>query len=80
MTAKVYIDGQAGTTGLVIYDFLDDRDDIEVLRLPDVERKNESARQDAISQSDLTILCLPDDAAEQASSVGGSVEYEAHRR
>ena len=67
MTAKVYIDGQAGTTGLVIYDFLDDRDDIEVLRLPDAERKNESARQDAISQSDLTILCLPDDASEQAT-------------
>ena len=67
MAPKVYIDGQAGTTGLVINDILADRSDIELIRLPDDRRKDESVRREAISEADLAILCLPDDAARQAS-------------
>ena len=64
---RVYIDGQAGTTALKISEILADRDDIEIIQLPDSERKDESSRKEAINQSDLTILCLPDDAAIQAA-------------
>lgn len=62
----VYIDGQAGTTALKIYEILANRDDIEILSLPDAERKDPTSRKTAINQSDLSILCLPDDAARQA--------------
>lgn len=64
---SVYIDGQAGTTALKIFEILANRDDLEVIRLPDSERKDEVSRKDAISQSDLTVLCLPDDAAVRAA-------------
>ena len=63
---KIFVDGQAGTTALQVFDFLENRSDIEVIRLPDELRKEDSARQDAIGESDLTILCLPDDAARQS--------------
>ena len=63
---KIFVDGQAGTTALQVFDFLENRSDIEVIRLPDDLRKEDSARQDAIGESDLTILCLPDDAARQS--------------
>ena len=64
---QVYIDGQAGTTALKINEILAGREDIEVVRLPDSKRKDESSRREAIEQSDLAILCLPDDAAKQAA-------------
>ncbi len=67
MTPKVYIDGQAGTTGLVIYDILAKRKDIALIRLPDHVRKDETARREAVGQADLTILCLPDEAALQSA-------------
>ncbi|MDE0308338.1 MAG: N-acetyl-gamma-glutamyl-phosphate reductase [Acidiferrobacterales bacterium] len=66
-TPAVYIDGQAGTTALKIHEILADRDDIEVISLPDADRKNPASRKNAIDQSDLSILCLPDDAARQAA-------------
>ena len=64
--AKVFIDGAAGTTGLKIYDRLSSRSDIELIILPDELRKDEDARADAVRRSDITFLCLPDDAAKQA--------------
>ena len=63
----VYIDGQAGTTALKIYEILADRDDIEILTLPDAKRKDPTFRRNAINRSNLSILCLPDDAAMQAA-------------
>ncbi len=64
--AKIFVDGQAGTTALQVFDFLENRSDIEVIRLPDAVRKEDGARREAIRESDLTILCLPDDAARQS--------------
>ncbi len=64
---KLYIDGQAGTTALQVFQLLEGRDDIKILRLNDAVRKDVAARQDAISESDLTILCLPDEAANQSA-------------
>lgn len=66
MAAQIFIDGEAGTTGLQIRERLGARDDITLIQLPDDVRKDADARADAINASDLTILCLPDDAAREA--------------
>ena len=66
-TPKIYIDGQAGTTALKIFELIAGRNDLELLRIRDSDRKNESVRREAIKRSNLTILCLPDDAARQAA-------------
>ena len=64
---KIFIDGQAGTTGLRIRQWIQDRRDIELLTLADSDRRSVTARQQAISLADLTILCLPDEAAGEAA-------------
>ena len=60
---KVFIDGKAGTTGLRIYERLIERKDIELITIPEESRKDPQARKEAIKESDITFLCLPDDAA-----------------
>lgn len=65
----VFIDGEAGTTGLQIAERLAGRGDIELLRLDDRERKDVGARRDALNAADVAILCLPDDAAREAVSL-----------
>ena len=65
---KIFIDGSAGTTGLRIYDRLGSRNDIELFTLSDSDRKNPLKRADAINNSDITFLCLPDDASREAVS------------
>ena len=67
MRPKVHIDGHAGTTGLRIRDWLAGRRDIEVSTLDEDRRKDVAARRAAIEASDLTVLCLPDDAAREAA-------------
>ncbi|MEE8306943.1 MAG: N-acetyl-gamma-glutamyl-phosphate reductase [Gammaproteobacteria bacterium] len=66
MTAKVFIDGEVGTTGLQIKARLEGRKDIELLRLPGSDRKNPDRKRDMLNEADLAILCLPDDAAREA--------------
>jgi len=66
MTAKVFIDGAAGTTGLEIRDRLSGRSDIELIAIPEGRRKDAAARADALNAADAVILCLPDDAAREA--------------
>ena len=66
MSATVFIDGEAGTTGLQIAERLSDRRDLELLRLDDTERKDPSARRRALNAADVAILCLPDEAAREA--------------
>lgn len=63
---KVFIDGSAGTTGLRIHERLAEREDISLITLPEELRKDAAARSKAISSSDVTFLCLPDDAAREA--------------
>ncbi|NKC01044.1 MAG: N-acetyl-gamma-glutamyl-phosphate reductase [Pseudomonadales bacterium] len=62
----VFIDGQAGTTGLQIAERLQHRNDIELLTLTDDERKNPARRKACLIDSDVAILCLPDDAARES--------------
>lgn len=63
---KIFIDGKSGTTGLKIADRLKEREDISLITLAEEERKNPEARKKAINESDITFLCLPDDAAREA--------------
>ncbi len=63
---KVFIDGSAGTTGLRIYERLASRDDVELITLTEENRKDASARKQAINSADVVFLCLPDDAAREA--------------
>ncbi len=65
---KVFIDGSAGTTGLRIYERIADREDVELIILPDELRKDANARKEAINSADVVFLCLPDDAAREAVS------------
>ena len=66
MTARIFIDGEAGTTGLQIRARLDGRADVEVASLGDDRRKDLGARAEMLNGCDLAILCLPDDAAREA--------------
>ncbi len=66
MTARVFIDGEAGTTGLGIRARLEDRDDVELLQLAAGERKDPAKRGEHLNAADVVILCLPDDAAIEA--------------
>lgn len=65
---KVFIDGSAGTTGLRIYERLEKRKDIQLISLSEEERKNPISRKKAINESDVTFLCLPDDASRESVS------------
>jgi N-acetyl-gamma-glutamyl-phosphate reductase len=60
---KIFIDGSNGTTGLEIHKRLSDRVDVELLTLPEEERKNIRSRKEMVINSDLSILCLPDEAS-----------------
>jgi len=63
MTASVFIDGAAGTTGIEIAERLGSRSDFAVLTLPDDRRKDDAARAELLNAADFAILCLPDEAA-----------------
>ena len=67
MKPKVYIDGEVGTTGLRIRGWLGERTDLELLSIPLAHRKDPSARREHALASDVTVLCLPDDAAREAA-------------
>ncbi len=69
MAARVFIDGDVGTTGLQVRARLEGRGDLTLLRLPEAERKDPARRADLLNEADLSILCLPDAAAREAAAL-----------
>jgi N-acetyl-gamma-glutamyl-phosphate reductase len=69
MTFKVFVDGQEGTTGLRIHEYLAARPDIEVLRIAPELRKDDAERARLLNASDVAFLCLPDDASRVAATL-----------
>ena len=65
----VFIDGEAGTTGLQVRDRLSKRTDIEIISLFGDARKDTAKRAEMLNKCDVAILCLPDDAAIEAVSL-----------
>ncbi len=63
---KVYIDGQAGTTGLQIVERLSGRRDIQLLKIDEDKRHDNAERAKLMNSADLVFLCLPDAAAVEA--------------
>ena len=63
---RVFIDGEAGTTGLEIRERLKGRGELSFISLGDADRKDAGKRKEALNACDLAILCLPDEAAKEA--------------
>ena len=69
MTYAVFVDGQEGTTGLRIHDYLAARSDIEVLRIDADKRKDPAERARLLNAADVAFLCLPDAASREAAAM-----------
>jgi N-acetyl-gamma-glutamyl-phosphate reductase len=69
MSTKVFVDGQEGTTGLRIHEYLAARPDIEVLRIEADKRKDSAERARLLNAADVAFLCLPDAASREAAAM-----------
>ena len=66
---KVFIDGQAGTTGLKLAERLQARSDLQLIQIDEAARKNKQARRQCIAEADIAFFCLPDAAAIEAAEL-----------
>ncbi len=66
MKPRIFIDGEHGTTGLQIRTRLAGRDDIELISIPEAERRDRDRRAEMLATADIAILCLPDEGARDA--------------
>lgn len=69
MAYRVFVDGQEGTTGLRIHEYLAQREDIEVLRIDADRRKDVAERARLLNAADVAFLCLPDAAARESAAL-----------
>ena len=66
---KVFIDGQAGTTGLKLAERLQTRSDLQLIQIDEAARKDKQARRQCIAEADIAFFCLPDAAAIEAAEL-----------
>lgn len=66
---KIFIDGQAGTTGLKLAERLQTRSDLRLLQISEADRKDAAARKQYIAEADIAFFCLPDAAAIEAAEL-----------
>lgn len=69
MAYQVYVDGQEGTTGLRIHEYLAKRSDVELLRIDPDKRKDPAERARLLNAADVAFLCLPDQASREAAAM-----------
>ena len=79
MSAKIFIDGEAGTTGLEIREKLAGVSGLKLLSLPPEARKDAAAKQKLYAEVDVVILCLPDEAAKEAAHLIDAMGADAPR-
>ena len=75
MAARIFIDGETGTTGLGIRQRLAGRSDIALRSLADADRKNVGAKRALLGEVDLVILCLPDEAAKETAALVAAIPH-----
>src|ERR1700761_6789386 len=77
--SAIFIDGEAGTTGLQIREKLAGVSGLELRSLPPEARKDAAAQQKLYGEVDVVILCLPDEAAKEAAHLIDAMGSDAPR-
>ena len=77
--AKIFIDGEAGTTGLGIRERLSRMDGVTLLAIDPALRKDPAARKDLLAQADAVVLCLPDEASKESARLAAELGSSAPR-